>query len=315
MVLSATRPEPHPIGTARRVPLGRGDAVPVAFWVAASLLTLAVVARQPLDGAAATLGATIVFLAGGLPHGAYDIALLARTRTLGQRGMAVALGGYVLAAVAMVALWHLAPAAALIVFLVAAAVHFGADWTMLDEPLLKIAAGSAILAAPAIGNTGEVTRLFGLMSDPATGALVARVLVAAAPVALLVTAVGVVSAWRDDARGWAGATTVAILLLLIAPPVAAFALFFVFLHSPRHLAETRDLLRSMSTLSWLATGAALSTLAVGGWVALTTIAPMRLTPDLTAQAFQLLASVAVPHLLLSKWIEGRLDTQATKAHP
>jgi hypothetical protein len=96
-------------------------------------------------------------------------------------------------------------------------------------------------------------------------------------------------------------------LLLVLPPVAGFALFFVFLHSPRHLAQTRAVLRDMPLGRWLGTGALLSGLAILGWWAVRSIAPSRFEPIVVAQAFQLLASVAVPHLMLSRWLEGRLS--------
>ena len=46
--------------------------------------------------------------------------------------------------------------------------------------------------------------------------------------------------------------------------------------------------------------------AILGWWGVRVIAPSRFDPSFGAQAFQLLASVAVPHLLLSRWLERRL---------
>ena len=249
--------------------------------------------------------ATVVFIGGGLPHGAYDIALLRRAVALERTGLVLAVGGYVTVAVAMAVLWMALPLLALVLFLVVAAVHFGEDWQMLDEPLLRVAAGAAVIAAPTIGHPAEVTSLFVAMSDD-RAALVAQIIMAAAPVALLVTAVGIVVAWQDGSRHWAAAMALCLILLLVAPPVAGFALFFVFLHSPRHLAQTRALLRDMTRARWLAIGVALSGLTIFGWWALQHLAPSAVDPNLTAQAFQLLAAVAVPHLLLSRWIERRL---------
>ncbi len=294
------------IDPVRRVPMGRGGGVHWGFWVAAAGLTLALLARLPLTGSSATLVATLVFIGGGMPHGAYDIALLARIGTTSPRQLATAVLAYVAVAGTMAALWLTMPLAALIVFLAVAAVHFGEDWTMIGEPLLKVAAGTAIIAAPAIGHPTEVARLFAAIADGDGGLIVARTMLAVAPVALLVTVVGIVVAWRDGARAWAAAMTIAIAMLIVAPPVAGFALFFVFLHSPRHLAAARTSLRDMSLFRWLATGAGMSAAAIVGWLALSTSLPRFLTPDITAQAFQLLAAVAVPHLLLSRWIERRL---------
>lgn len=291
----------------RRVPLGRGGLVRPAFWLAAIALALTLAARLPLDGRTATSIATLVFVGGGMPHGAYDIALLLRATQLGRRGLSLAVGGYILIASVMAALWIAVPLVALVLFIAVAAVHFGEDWTMLDESLLKVAAGTAIVAVPAIAHPTDVARLFAEMAGSEDGAMVARAMIAVAPVALLVTAVGITIAWRDGARRWAAATAIALVALIVAPPVAGFALYFVFLHSPRHLDDARLALKGVSRPWWLATGAIMSSLAIGGWLLFAASLSRFLTPDRTAQAFQLLATVAVPHLLFSRWIERRIE--------
>ncbi|WP_174285181.1 Brp/Blh family beta-carotene 15,15'-dioxygenase [Sphingomonas bacterium] len=289
----------------RHAPDGQGDRVPASYWIAAAGLTLAVVSHLPLGRPAAIAVATIVFIGGGLPHGAYDIALLRRAAALDRRRLSLVVAGYAAIVGAMALMWTTMPLFALILFLVVASIHFGEDWGMIEEPLLRVAAGAAIIAAPTIGHPGAVTRLFVAMSDDRAGVLV-RVVIAIAPVALLITAVGIAVAWRSGSRNWATAMASCLLLLVAAPPVAGFALFFVFLHSPRHLAATRIVLRDMTLLRWLATGGALSATALFGWWMLQrmTIAPVG---DITAGAFQLLASVAVPHLLLSRWLDRRLE--------
>ncbi len=279
----------------------------VSYWMAAVALLLALVVGMPLGQPAAVAAATIVFIGGGLPHGAYDIALLRRAVVLGRAGIALAVGSYLTVAIAMALLWIALPLAALILFLAVAAVHFGEDWTMLDEPLLRVAAGAAVIAAPTIGHPAEVTRLFVAMSDE-RAALLAQCVTAAAPVALLVTAVGIVVAWQEDSRHWAVAMALCLVLLIVAPPVAGFALFFVFLHSPRHLTQTRAALHTLTPARWLAIGAGVSGTTVLGWCALQRLATTTIDPNLTAQAFQLLAAVAVPHLLFSRWVERRLAT-------
>ena len=289
----------------RHASTGHGDRVHWSYWLAAAALVAAMTCGLPLSRPGAVAIATIVFIGGGLPHGAYDIALLRRAVTLDRSGLAVAIGGYVAIATAMAILWITVPLAALIVFLTVASVHFGEDWDMIEEPLLRVAAGAAIIAASTIGHQADVARLFVAMSDD-RGALVARIVTAAAPVALLVTAVGIVVAWQEGSRRWAAAMASCLVLLVIAPPVPGFALFFVFLHSPRHLSRTRSLLLDMTPARWLAIGAMLSAAALAGWWGLQRLALAPTGGDLTAGAFQLLASVAVPHLLLSRWVEHRL---------
>jgi Brp/Blh family beta-carotene 15,15'-monooxygenase len=277
-----------------------------AYWIAATALIGAALFGMPLGQPAAVGAATLVFIGGGLPHGAYDIALLRRSVALGRSEVGLAVGGYAAIALLMVLLWMTLPLVALVLFLAVASVHFGEDWQMLEEPLLRFAAGAAVIAAATIGHPAEVSALFVAMSDP-RAAVIAQIITAAAPVALLVTAVGIAAAWRDGSRHWAAAMALCFALLLVLPPVAGFALFFVFLHSPRHLAQTRVVLRDMPLRRWLGTGALLSSLAILGWCAVRAIAPSRFEPIIVAQAFQLLASVAVPHLMLSRWLEGRLS--------
>ncbi len=313
-----------------RAPSGRGDVVYPAYWVAAVALIVATLLGLPLGQPAAVVVATIVFIGGGLPHGAYDIALLRHAVALDRSGAGLAggglagggltrvgsagvglvrvglvVGGYVATALLMVSLWLTMPLVALVLFLAVAAVHFGEDWAMLEEPLLRVAAGAAVIGAATIGHPSAVSAVFVAMSDP-RAAVVARIVTAIAPVALLVTLVGIALAWRQGSRHWAAAMAVCLSLLIVLPPVAGFALFFVFLHSPRHLAQTRVLLRDMTRARWLGTGALLSGVAILGWWGVRVIAPSRLDPSLGAQAFQLLASVAVPHLLLSRWLDRRL---------
>ncbi len=325
-IVAHPRPSSERRASSRhRAPSGRGDVVYPAYWVAAAALIVATLLGLPLGQPAAVVAATIVFIGGGLPHGAYDIALLRRAVALDRSGaglagggltgdglvrvglvrVGVVVGGYVATALLMVSLWLTMPLVALVLFLAVAAVHFGEDWAMLEEPLLRVAAGAAVIGAATIGHPSAVSGVFVAMSDP-RAAIVARIVTAIAPVALLVTLVGIALAWRQGSRHWAAAMAVCLGLLIVLPPVAGFALFFVFLHSPRHLAQTRVLLRDMTRARWLGTGALLSGVAILGWWGVRVIAPSRFDPSLGAQAFQLLASVAVPHLLLSRWLERRL---------
>lgn len=301
-------------GPSCRASVGRGDVVYPAYWIAAALLLAATALRVPLGQPALVAATAILFLLGGLPHGAYDIALLRRTVALGRSGVAMAVAGYAATAMLMAILWMNVPLVALVLFLAVAAVHFGEDWEMLDEPLLRFAAGAAVIAAPTIGHPADVSSLFVAMSD-ARASVVAQIITAAAPVTLLVTAVGIAVAWRDGGRHWAAAMALCLSLLIILPPVAGFALFFVFLHSPLHLAQTRVRLRDMAIARWLMTGAVLSGGAIVGWWVLHRLAPSGIDRNLAAQAFQLLASVAVPHLLLSRWLEKRLNRRDSVPMP
>jgi Brp/Blh family beta-carotene 15,15'-monooxygenase len=295
-----------PAAAKPRAPIGRGAFVHPAFWLAAAVLAVAMILSAPLSQPAAITLATVVMIGGGLPHGAFDIALLRRTASLDRRALGLAVCGYAAIVGLMALLWIMAPLLALTLFLAVSAYHFGEDWPMLDVLQLRFAAGAAVIAAAAIGHPTSVTALFVAMSD-VRAAIVAKVIIAAAPVALLLTAVGIALAWRNGHRHWAGAMTVCLALLVLLPPVAGFALFFVFLHAPRHLAQSRIVLLDMSQSRWLATGALVSAATLAGWWAQQSLVPRQFDENWAAQAFQLLASVALPHLLLSRWLEKRLE--------
>ncbi|WP_426009570.1 Brp/Blh family beta-carotene 15,15'-dioxygenase [Caulobacter sp. DWR2-3-1b2] len=290
-------------------PLGRCNRVLPAFWPVAIALLLATLLGAPMGQSMAVTAATVLFLGGGLPHGAYDIALLRRAVAPGRGVLVLVIGGYVAIAVAMALLWMTLPLLALVLFLSIAAVHFGEDWQMLEEPLLRIAAGAAVITVPTISHPTEVAALFAAMSDDRSTLLV-RIISAAAPMTLLVTAVGIAAAWLNGSRTWAAAMTLCLVVLLVVPPVIGFALFFVLLHSPLHLDRANSVLREMSRPRWIATGGLLSGATILGWMALQVLFPFRINANFTSQAFQLLAAVAVPHLLLSHWLERRVHAAA-----
>jgi Brp/Blh family beta-carotene 15,15'-monooxygenase len=292
-------------------PLGRRNRVLPVFWPVAVALLLAALLGAPLGQSMAITAATALFLGGGLPHGAYDIALLRRAIAPGRGVLVLVIGGYVAIAVAMALLWMTLPLLALVLFLSISAVHFGEDWQMLEEPLLRIAAGAAVITVPTISHPTEVTALFVAMSD-GRATLLISVISAAAPLTLLVAAVGIAAAWLGGARTWATAMMLCFVVLVVAPPVVGFALFFVFLHSPLHLDKARGVLRDMSRSRWIATGGLLSGATIVGWLALQVLFPFRDDANLTSQAFQLLAAVAAPHLLLSHWLERRVQAAATR---
>jgi len=292
-------------------PSGRCNRVLPVFWPVAVALLLATMLGAPLGQSMAVTAATALFLGGGLPHGAYDIALLRRAIAPGRGVLVLVIGGYVAIAVAMALLWMTLPLLALVLFLSISAVHFGEDWQMLEAPLLRIAAGAAVITVPTISHPAEVAALFVAMSDDRATLLV-RIISVAAPVTLLVTAVGIAAAWLAGSRTWATAVTLSLVVLAVAPPVIGFALFFVFLHSPLHLDKARGILRDMSRSRWIATGGLLSGATIAGWLALQALFPFRVDANLTSQAFQLLAAVAAPHLLLSHWLERRVRAAAVR---
>lgn len=288
-----------------------GTPVSAFFWLAAFAALAASALGVPLNTPMITFAAAALMLLGGLPHGAFDIAIAMRALRLDRAATAFVLGAYIFVAAAGAALWVFMPTAALALFLIISAVHFGEDWGMLEDGLLRTMAGASIIAAPAIGQPEAVSAFFVLLAGGPQGALLAQISMAAAPVILLVTAVGLLIAAHDGYHKWALAHGAALLCLLITPPVVGFTIYFVLLHSPLHMASLRPSLAGWSRQRFWLYGGAISAVcllaaAIAGSGLLSGNAA-----NFAADGFRLLAIVAAPHLLLSAVIERQLRRRST----
>ena len=66
-----------------------------AYWVAAAALLTATVLGVSLGQPMVVAAATVLFVGGGMPHGAYDIALLRRTVAIDRHGISLVVTCYV----------------------------------------------------------------------------------------------------------------------------------------------------------------------------------------------------------------------------
>lgn len=238
--------------------------------------------------------ATVVFLLGGLPHGAFDIHRVAERAQVGRRSLMMFVALYV--AILIVALigWRIAPQLILPVFLLTAIVHFSEDWPEVEEPLYRAALGFSPLCAIGVGHPDTVASIFSAMSSETAGLAVSRGFLLLAPVTLLVAAVGLAVTARTF--NWHRPALFAglIAVLFVLPPLIGFALFFCAFHTPRHMVGIRRELADHAPLRLLLIGAGLSGLAV--------LIGLMFVPRLlsggvlsAAAAFQLLAALALPH--------------------
>lgn len=288
----------------------RGAPVPSFFWPALFALVVLVASGFPIKGDVPSALATTLMLAGGLPHGAYDIALASRTLRLSPRAAFTLLVAYVSVAGAMLLLWQAAPLVALALFLTLAAVHFGEDWQMLSSGLLRVMAGASIICIPAFFRPEEVAALFVEMAGPGAN-LLAHLAIACAPVALLVTLVGIMQAVQRKNVEWAAAQSSALAVLALLPPLIGFTLYFVFLHSPLHVRGLGHALAGWSRgRLWLYGALICGVCAIGGLL----LIPGLMSGEgilMSAAGFRLLSVVAAPHLLLTLLVER----QVTPSHP
>lgn len=305
--------QPHPPCPWRRtdrlpVPIALTTPPPSAFRPAAGVLSFQIGAiglAVALGLAAQATGgpntpgliaviATATFLLGGLPHGAFDLHLAARSARLGGTRFAIFAAIYIGLVVLMLIGWALVPGVILPLFLASAAVHFGGDWPETDEPLFRTALGCAPICAIGIGHLGEVEAIFAAMATPAIAVWASDLFILVAPVALLVAATALVVMARRGA--WQRPAVFAAMLasLVILPPLIGFALFFCAFHTPQHLIALREELSHWRMMRVIAVGSGMTAVAlVLGIVAL----PLMVSGGelMAAGGFQLLAALAMPH--------------------
>jgi Brp/Blh family beta-carotene 15,15'-monooxygenase len=261
-------------------------AITIAFVVSS--------AADASDSGAVAVIATLVFLVGGLPHGAFDIHLAARQAGVSRSRLIGFAAIYIALFAIMLAGWRFAPAVTLPIFLMTAIVHFSADWPEIDEPVFRLALGSAPLCAIGIGNLGEVEAIFAAMSTPAIALWAARIFILVAPVTLLIAGVALAVMANCGARRRPALFAVLLTSLLFLPVLIGFALFFCAFHTPRHLAEIRGQLGHWPKARVIAVGAGMTGLALllGGLAMPLIFAGGLMT---AATGFQVLAALAMPH--------------------
>ncbi len=285
--------------------------VPSLFWLSAVAILACLAAGLSLDGPGITLLAAATMLAGGLPHGAFDIALAMRALRLGRTAAMIVVCLYLLVAIVMLLTWHAAPLGALALFLVMSAFHFGEDWAMLEEGLLRAMAGASVICAACVGQPEEVAQLFNLLAGDPHGAVLARLGIVMAPLAFMVTGVGLIMAWQQGCRQWVMAQATALACLVLAPPVVGFATFFVLLHAPRHMRSIVRELGDWPRRQRQLCGGVLTVVCCAG---LLFFERGFLSGDAllaSKDTFRLLSIVAAPHLLLSICIERFVTRSAS----
>jgi Brp/Blh family beta-carotene 15,15'-monooxygenase len=281
--------------------------VPRLFWPAAALFASIALAGPWLNPDLITVGALLIMLLGGLPHGAYDLAIGRRLLSLNLRKALLLLVAYIGVAVSMAALWLVAPTIALAVFLLSAALHFGEDWSMLDTGLLRATAGASVIGIPALFHREAVSDLFTLMAGP-HGELVTRVAISCAPVAILVMLTALARAYQQGDRQWALAQSTAFAGLALLPPQLGFTLFFVFLHSPLHMRQVHRILPDWSPGKLAGYGAAICAAALLGGIMVVDNLMAEQPTGALAGGFQILSILAAPHLVLHWFIDRARTT-------
>jgi Brp/Blh family beta-carotene 15,15'-monooxygenase len=258
----------------------------------------------PLTGTAASTFFCLALLLLGLPHGALDIERLKSAREAGWTESLGLFAVYLALAALTYAAWTVSPVIAMGLFLVCAVLHFAEDWRAMDDPLLALGTAAALLAAPALFHKDELRAIFAVVTGEADGALLAEIMRAIAPVALGLAIAGMLGLVRSGREAQAACCALLLTAMAIAPPLAAFALFFCLYHSPLHL---REAWQSVTTSRGgrLAVGAGLTAASVGIAALLAGTEWRGSLPDsLVAATFMTFSVLTVPHML-SPLIVGR----------
>jgi Brp/Blh family beta-carotene 15,15'-monooxygenase len=243
------------------------------------------------------IGLLVVAL--GMPHGALDSVFAQRLFAIAtRRGWALFTLLYVTLALGVVGLWWWAPTAFLVVFLAMSALHFAADLAAGVHPATRVAYGGAIIVLPALLHAPELSRLLGWIAGASSAGTVVSVLQwAAVPWLMVALALAVYELRRSVASSLELAALVAVAAL--APPLAAFAVYFCVMHSPRHL---------LRTLAPLAPDARRRAIALALWPTIATVVLLGLgayvfrhepvSPLVLQLVFVSLAALTLPHMLL-----------------
>lgn len=267
----------------RAPPLGRG-----ALLAAGGIASLLPFGAQFLFAASA-----ILFL--GLAHGASDLAVVTpRRRPSFLAAYGVAIG-------ATLIWWLLAPAGALVFFLVLSSVHFGLDDAPVDRPGERLCRGVLMIAGPAVFHRQDLAALFVALTDqPQFGAdLAATLAIAGAATAAFLPSL-VAAHVRNGDRDGGVMLAIGGVALLALPPLVGFTLAFILLHArPQTVARMRTLgcvdLRAYAVRVAPVLGAAF--IVVAGAAALFL---QSRSPSLTT-LFGGLAALAVPHMVVTPW--------------
>jgi Brp/Blh family beta-carotene 15,15'-monooxygenase len=226
----------------------------------------------------------------GMAHGASDLAIVAPARRTAF------LACYLTAAALCLLWWLREPAAAMPLFLLASALHFGLEDGAEAGMLERLVRGVGLVTVPAAlhpvgltdllaGATGQSTivpamvqtmRLFGLLAG---GALLSLALP------------------RRDGRLLAGT-----LALLLPPPLVGFSLGFLILHALPQTDVRRERIGCRTVFAYLRAVAPILALALvmAGACALLLVRRHGGVEIL----FACMAALAVPHLLVTPWFEG-----------
>ncbi len=243
--------------------------------------------------------AGLLVLTLGVPHGAFDVAIIRhRWPTTRPFQLSLVLAKYLALGGSVVVCWLFAPGLSLAAFLVIAAYHFGGDWAQFRTTSSRLVTGGALLSATAVFHQEQVGALFSLLAPLSAADWLARALhELAAPLLIVAT---VVAVWCSQKSTTAAIEYGLILTTaLVLPPLTFFVVYFCLIHSVRHTLAVRQELWQMPLLVVISKAVPYAALAIVGTVAVGLfIARSGVALDMLSTVFIALAALTVPHMIL-----------------
>ncbi|MCY7339992.1 MAG: Brp/Blh family beta-carotene 15,15'-dioxygenase [Sphingomonas bacterium] len=255
-------------------------------------LTAALVPPELLASPTMIAATCAALLIGGLPHGALDLAVLRRDA---QHRIALVVSLYLGLAAIMFAIWQVAPAIALGLFLAMAMVHFAEDWAAAEHPFFALGIAVALLSAPALFHRQAVGDLFTLLTAEQAAAGLADALLLVAPAAAACALLAILLLWQGGHRVTAVNAACALAAMILLPPITGFAIYFCLIHSPSHFRAGLKRLAPATGITRPTIGATLG----GLTIAVATLQFLPITDPsgrLFAASFMTLSILTLPHM-------------------
>jgi beta-carotene 15,15'-dioxygenase len=300
----------------------RRHTLAVVWLLSLALLAAPALPALPLSIQLALLAAAVALF--GLPHGALDLALVHGATGGSPRALVAAVLVYLTVSAAVLAVWLTAPVAALFGFLGIAIIHFGlGDTEEMHGPqraLEVVARGGFAGVAPLVFHPQSTRDLFALLVGPNSTPALDATLTAIQPAAAAIWAACLAAAllWRliQRSSGWISSTAELLLtaaVFAIFHPLAAFFLYFCFVHSVRHIADlgaarfpgSARHARRWLLLESLPFTAATVVLASLAWFFF--VGSMEFNEALLRLIFWGLSALTMPHMILTAWWHSHGD--------
>ena len=201
------------------------------------------------------------------------------------------------------------PGVALVLFLVYSAVHFGSDRYQQGGIIHAAARGAIPILLPIAFHAEEVSKLFSTIAS--TDINIAQYRIAAWALAAVAVLFTVAVAFRREKYVSAAEAALLVALNFTCPPLIAFTVYFVFLHSIRHIIELAGWLEPDSLArgfyrimrqSLVVTGLLLAAGAAASFL----ISADDVEPAIIRAVFVGLSCLTVPHMVVTHLAEKRI---------